>query len=285
MTFGAREYQRHATGTSRALARTSRSRHRPGAVTAVVGGDGAGKSTLLRCLRRQRRPGPRATSRARPSSTSASCPRRSGTWRELTVDENIAFVAGVYGLRGRELAQRRDELLGPAGLDPRRAAGCPASSRAACGRSSASCWPWCTVPSSLVLDEPSTGVDPVSRVELWRMIAQAAAAGTAVVMATTYLDEAERASTVLVLDEGRAVLSGDPDQVIDSVRRPGGPRARADATGSGRGAAGGSSTSGSRPVADGRRADPARPGRRDHRRAAGPAERAMTASRWRTSSA
>ena len=71
-------------------------------------------------------------------------------------------------------------------------------------------------PDLLVLDEPSTGVDPVSRVELWRLISEAAAAGTAVVMTTTYLDEAERAGWVLVLDRGKALLSGSPDEVVAS---------------------------------------------------------------------
>jgi ABC-2 type transport system ATP-binding protein len=72
-------------------------------------------------------------------------------------------------------------------------------------------------PTLLVLDEPTTGVDPVSRVELWRLISEAAAGGAAVAMATTYLDEAERASTVLVLDSGHALASGTADEVICSL--------------------------------------------------------------------
>jgi ABC-2 type transport system ATP-binding protein len=69
-------------------------------------------------------------------------------------------------------------------------------------------------PELLVLDEPTTGVDPVSRAELWRLLASAAADGAAVVVATTYLDEAERAATVLVLDRGRALLAGTPEEVL-----------------------------------------------------------------------
>ena len=69
-------------------------------------------------------------------------------------------------------------------------------------------------PDLLILDEPTTGVDPVSRAELWRLLAASAAGGAAVVVATTYLDEAERAATVLVLDRGRGLLAGTPDEVL-----------------------------------------------------------------------
>jgi ABC-2 type transport system ATP-binding protein len=69
-------------------------------------------------------------------------------------------------------------------------------------------------PDLLVLDEPTTGVDPVSRAELWRLLTAAAAGGAAVVVATTYLDEAERAATVLVLDRGRELLAGTPDELL-----------------------------------------------------------------------
>ena len=64
-------------------------------------------------------------------------------------------------------------------------------------------------PDLLVLDEPTTGVDPVSRADLWWLIARAAANGAAVVLATSYLDEAERARHVLALDAGSELASGD----------------------------------------------------------------------------
>ncbi len=68
-------------------------------------------------------------------------------------------------------------------------------------------------PELLVLDEPSTGVDPVSRVDLWRLASRAAARGSVVLMTTTYLDEAERAAHVLVLNGGRELISGPPAAV------------------------------------------------------------------------
>jgi ABC-2 type transport system ATP-binding protein len=72
-------------------------------------------------------------------------------------------------------------------------------------------------PELLVLDEPTTGVDPVSRAEVWRLLARAAAEGTAVVVATGYLDEGERAHRVHLLSAGRMLLSGSPAQLVSQV--------------------------------------------------------------------
>jgi ABC-2 type transport system ATP-binding protein len=68
-------------------------------------------------------------------------------------------------------------------------------------------------PDLLVLDEPTTGVDPVSRADLWWLIARAAGAGAAVVLASSYLDEAERAPALVVLDAGRALAHGSPAEI------------------------------------------------------------------------
>ena len=143
-------------------------------------------------------------------------PSTSGTWRDLTVDENIDFVAKAYGMHDAELRRKRDQLLAKTGLDHarRRLAGqLSGGMRQKLGFLLAIMHD----PTLLVLDEPTTGVDPVSRVELWRLISEAAAAGAAVAMATTYLDEAERASSVLVLDAGHMLASGTSDEVLRSL--------------------------------------------------------------------
>jgi ABC-2 type transport system ATP-binding protein len=186
-----------------------------GAVTAVVGGDGAGKSTVLRALVGAVRP---AGGRVRrPASVGAGyLSAGPGVWPDLTVAENLAFSGTAYGLGGRALRERADRLLGRTGL-----AG--AADRLGGQLSGgmrqklALAMALLHEPELLVLDEPTTGVDPVSRAELWRLIAGAAAAGAAVVLATSYLDEAERAAWVLVLDQGEALLAGAPDDLVDRV--------------------------------------------------------------------
>jgi ABC-2 type transport system ATP-binding protein len=72
-------------------------------------------------------------------------------------------------------------------------------------------------PDLLILDEPTTGIDPVSRSDLWRLIASAATGGAAVVITSAYLDESERAATVVVLHEGRVVVAGSPAEVRASM--------------------------------------------------------------------
>jgi ABC-2 type transport system ATP-binding protein len=187
----------------------------PGQVTAVVGGDGAGKSTLLRTLVGEvvvdsgalRIPG---------ASEVGYLAAGAGSWKDLTVDQNVAFVGGAYGLSGRTLAERADRLLERAGLTGARgrlARQLSGGMRTKLGFVLA----MLHQPRLLVLDEPSTGVDPVSRVELWRLVSETAAAGAAVVLSTTYLDEAERAASVLLLAQGRGLLSGAPDELVAAM--------------------------------------------------------------------
>lgn len=183
-----------------------------GEVTALVGGDGAGKSTLLRCLVGQVRPTAGTVDRP-PKTEVGYMPAAAGTWRDLTVDENVRFVGRCYGMAAADVTDRSGELLGRAGIGDvggRLVGNLSGGMRQKLGFVLAILHR----PALLVLDEPSTGVDPVSRVELWRLIAEAAADGVAVAMATTYLDEAERATSLLVLDRGRALLAGPADEVV-----------------------------------------------------------------------
>lgn len=186
-----------------------------GRVTAIVGGDGAGKTTLLRALAGLVEPD--SGNVRRPDVDQLGyLPTGAGSWKDLTVEENVAFVGGAYGLTGAPLAERADPILeraGLAGAKDRLAGRLSGGMRTKLGFSLA----MLHTPDLMILDEPTTGVDPVSRIELWRMISETVADGAAVVMATTYMDEAERAASVVLLVGGRVLLSGRPDDLIGAM--------------------------------------------------------------------
>jgi ABC-2 type transport system ATP-binding protein len=187
----------------------------PGTTVSVVGGDGAGKSTLLRVLAGVLRPAcgrVTAPPRHRLGYVSAG----SGVYLDLTVAENLAFAAAAYGLRGDVTRSRAHRLLEVTDLAPARdrlaaqlSGGMVRKLAFACAALHA--------PDLLVMDEPTTGVDPVSRAELWRLVSGSVAAGTATLFTTTYVDEAARADHVLVLDRGRCLASGSPQAIRASV--------------------------------------------------------------------
>ncbi len=185
----------------------------PGEILAVVGGDGAGKSTLLKALAgigvlHQ------GTLTLPARGLTGYVPSEGGIYRDLTINEHLDFVSNAYGLsdwRARaadllartDLADFSDRLAGKLSGGQRRKLG---AAMALLPR-----------PELLVLDEVTTGVDPVSRMGLWRLIAGAAAEGAAVVFATSYLDEAERAGTVLLLHDGRVLAAGSPAEVAAAM--------------------------------------------------------------------
>jgi ABC-2 type transport system ATP-binding protein len=184
-------------------------------VIAVAGGDGAGKTTLLRALL-----GLVAVSsgevRRPPEDAIGYLPASSGVYPDLTVDENLMFAARAYEVRGDGYREARAELLERTALESasdRLGGNLSGGMRQKLGLAMA----MVHKPSLLVLDEPSTGLDPVSRRELWQLITAAARSGTAIVMTTTYLDEAGRCDSVCVLDEGRVLLQGSPTELVVGI--------------------------------------------------------------------
>lgn len=186
-----------------------------GQVTMVVGGDGAGKSTLLRCVAGALAP---ATGTVhRPGAERVGyLPPAGGVYDDLSVEENLRFRSAVFKtpatvarrrageyLERTGLAAARDRLAGQLSGGMRRKLGVVAALLPG--------------PDLLVLDEATTGVDPVSRADLWWLVTRAAADGAAVLMSTTYFDEASRASRVLVLDAGRALAAGSPAEITAAV--------------------------------------------------------------------
>lgn len=175
----------------------------PGSVHALIGPDGAGKTTACKVLVGILRPD-RGEVRRPSSHLVGYQPESAGSWPDLTVGENLDFVSRSFGNRRGE---RIDELLELTRLKTarNRLAG---ELSGGMRQKLAVAMAMLARPALLVLDEPTTGLDPVSRSELWRLVLRAASEGAAVLVTTSYIYEAERADAVTFLDEGRVIATG-----------------------------------------------------------------------------
>ena len=190
-----------------------------GAVTALVGPDGAGKTTLLRLAASLLIPDSGAITVfgldtvTRPDAVHqivGYMPQRFGLYEDLTVQENLTLYADLHGIDFAEREARFSELTRMTGLAKfrtRLAGQLSGGMKQKLGLA-------CTLvnrPRLLVLDEPSVGVDPVSRRELWHIIDMLVKQmATTVLLSTAYMDEAERCRYVVLLDQGRVLMQGAP---------------------------------------------------------------------------
>ncbi len=197
----------------------------PGELFGVVGPDGAGKTTLLRILAGVLRPtGGEARVLGIPMSTGAEAakPRlaymaqRFGLYEDLTVDENLEFYADLHGVPRGERPRRKERLHAFSGLGEFQGRLAGKLSGGMKQKLSLSC---CLVhhPALLLLDEPTFGVDPISRRDLWLILHEMVAEGITVVVSTSYLDEAERCDRVLLLDGGRTLALDTPEALRRSL--------------------------------------------------------------------
>ena len=194
---------------------------RQGELFGVVGGDGAGKSTLLQSLCAILDPSSgTVTIEGRDSvRDAADITSRIGyvaqsysLYEDLTVAENLEFFGAIRGVEAGALARRRSELLRFAGLEPfldRRARDLSGGMQ----KKLAVCCSLLHEPRVLMLDEPTLGVDPVSRKELWRMLSRYHADGNTIVLATSYMDEAAKCDRVALMKEGRMVACASPAEL------------------------------------------------------------------------
>ena len=136
--------------------------------------------------------------------------QRFSLYGDLTIDENIEFFAEIHGVR--HYKARRDALLDMTQLTPFRGR---LADRLSGGMKQKLALA-CTLvhePELIVLDEPTTGVDPVSRREFWKLLSEFLARGITIVMSTPYLDEAERCARVALLHEGRTLAVDEPSRL------------------------------------------------------------------------
>jgi ABC-2 type transport system ATP-binding protein len=201
---------------------------RTGEIFGLVGPDGAGKTTTLRMLAGVMSPD-------RGSATVAGSdvvhdpegvkhhlsymPQRFGLYEDLTVRENIRFYADLFGVAKADREERSIQLLKAAGMEEfagRLAGQLSGGMKQKLGLV-------CALihrPRVILLDEPTTGVDPVSRRDFWRILYSLAAEGVAILTSTAYLDEAERCHRVALLNQGKLLFLDTPANL--KTRLPGG---------------------------------------------------------------
>ncbi len=141
--------------------------------------------------------------------------QRFSLYGDLSIDENIAFFAEIHGVRDFE--SRRDRLLAMTQLTSFRHRLADQLSGGMKQKLALACT-LVHEPQVIVLDEPTTGVDPVSRREFWKLLSQFLAQGITILMSTPYLDEAERCSRIALLHEGQVLALDEPGHLRASLR-------------------------------------------------------------------
>lgn len=194
---------------------------RPGEAFGLVGPDGAGKTTLMRLLCGLLEPNAgelRVFGEVLPAGIERIKPRlgyvsqRFSLYGDLTIQENLDFFADIHGVRGREAKERKEALLAFTRLTPFRKRLADRLSGGMRQKLSLICT-LVHEPELLLLDEPTTGVDPITRRDFWSILSTLLDRGLTIVMSTPYLDEAERCGRVALVDRGKVLACGTPDEL------------------------------------------------------------------------
>jgi ABC-2 type transport system ATP-binding protein len=208
--FGATEAVRDVTLTVEA-----------GTIFGLVGSDGAGKSTLLRMTATMLRPASGririggldvVTQKAEAKDFIGYMPQRFGLYQDLTVEENIDFFMDIFGITGTERKARKALYLGFSNLLPftdRPAGNLSGGMKQKLGLA-------CVLvhePKLLILDEPTNGVDPVSRQEFWEILGKMRAEGMTIFVSTAYLDEGERCDRLGLMHRAALLETGSPAEI------------------------------------------------------------------------
>ncbi|HKJ82355.1 MAG TPA: ABC transporter ATP-binding protein [Ignavibacteriaceae bacterium] len=198
---------------------------RKGEMFGLVGPDGAGKTTTIRILCGLLKPDNGGADllgmnlskeRNKIQDQVGYLSQKFSLYGDLTIDENIEFFADIHNVKDFE--ERRNELLEFTRLTPFRdrladnlSGGMKQKLALACSLIHR--------PKILFLDEPTTGVDPVSRRDFWKILSSLMKEGITILMTTPYLDEAERCNRVALMDKGKIIVLDNPKAVKDSIKK------------------------------------------------------------------
>ncbi len=192
-----------------------------GTIFGLVGSDGAGKSTLLRMIATMIEPssgriqvgGMDVVSHKTSIKTIMGyMPQRFGLYQDLTVDENISFFMDIFGISGQERKKRRERYLEFSNLLPfvdRLTGNLSGGMKQKLGLA-------CVLvhqPTVLILDEPTNGVDPVSRQEFWEILSEMKREGMTVLVSTAYLDEGEKCDRLAIMHKSRILDTATPEKM------------------------------------------------------------------------
>jgi ABC-2 type transport system ATP-binding protein len=196
-------------------------RIKAGNICGLVGSDGAGKTTLLRMITTMIRPTGGSifvdgmdvvAQRSGVKEVIGYMPQRFGLYQDLTVNENLDFFMDIYGITGAERLRRREYYLGFSNLLPfldRKAGDLSGGMKQKLGLA-------CVLvhqPKVLILDEPTNGVDPVSRQEFWDILAVMKRDGMTILVSTAYLDEGEKCDQLILMHNSRVLDMATPHEM------------------------------------------------------------------------